>query len=439
MAGIGFELRRLLGRDTYSGMAQAYGYGGVVSAGPWLISILVVLALGPLAAEGVPIDVIDAFQSTITKLLFGSLLLAGLVQLAFTRFVADRLFAADAKSIAPNLIGMLAIVIVASGIIAGTPALGGAGSTTARLLAVTGFVTLSGIWITTTILASLDRHLEVFGLYLIGYALTVAVALALQSHGYEGLLAGFVLGQIVLFAGALVLAVRAFPSDRFIRFDFLAADALHPSLIVGGVAFYAAILVDKIVLGAATAATWHLAYLAIVPGIAVYFVEIEARFAGAFRAYFGAVRGGATIRRIEACRDDMVATIRDAFASILRVQAIAVLIVCALAPTITDAMRLPDAAAPVLCVQVLGASLQVLFLAALTVFYYLDQRSIAALLAIECFVLNLFGSFIGLAIAPALAVWAFPVALIATLVTALVVLQRKLERLDFETFMLQSG
>ena len=39
MAGIGFELRRLLRKNTLLGLAQAYTYAGVIGSGPWIFSI----------------------------------------------------------------------------------------------------------------------------------------------------------------------------------------------------------------------------------------------------------------------------------------------------------------------------------------------------------------------------------------------------------------
>ncbi|WP_226857216.1 exopolysaccharide Pel transporter PelG [Acidithiobacillus concretivorus] len=49
MAGIGFELRRILKRRTYFSLLQAYGFAGIVSSGPWLLSIFGILLLGFLA------------------------------------------------------------------------------------------------------------------------------------------------------------------------------------------------------------------------------------------------------------------------------------------------------------------------------------------------------------------------------------------------------
>ena len=43
MAGIGFELRKLLRKRTYTGMLQAYAYAGIISSGPWVLSIVGIL------------------------------------------------------------------------------------------------------------------------------------------------------------------------------------------------------------------------------------------------------------------------------------------------------------------------------------------------------------------------------------------------------------
>ena len=41
MAGIGFELRKLLRQDTLLGMIRAYAYAGVIGSGPWCCRSLV--------------------------------------------------------------------------------------------------------------------------------------------------------------------------------------------------------------------------------------------------------------------------------------------------------------------------------------------------------------------------------------------------------------
>src|SRR5262249_9422297 len=93
MAGIGFELRKLLARDSYTGLLQAYAYASLSSAGPWVVWIVGILVTGLLSVSVVvPAHMITQFQTSVPSLIAGSLTAPGPVQLAFTRFIADRLY-----------------------------------------------------------------------------------------------------------------------------------------------------------------------------------------------------------------------------------------------------------------------------------------------------------------------------------------------------------
>ena len=86
MAGIGFEIRKLLQKDTYWGIFQAYGYSGIVSSGPWVLSIIGILIVGIYSAALVsPAVAVVQFQVSITNLFMSSLILTGMVQLAEAR------------------------------------------------------------------------------------------------------------------------------------------------------------------------------------------------------------------------------------------------------------------------------------------------------------------------------------------------------------------
>ncbi len=51
MAGIGFELRRMLRKNTLVGLVQAYAYAGVIGSGPWVFSIVGILLIGIFSAS----------------------------------------------------------------------------------------------------------------------------------------------------------------------------------------------------------------------------------------------------------------------------------------------------------------------------------------------------------------------------------------------------
>ena len=118
MAGIGFELRKMLKRDSLLGLLRAYTYAGIISSGPWILSIVGILLIGILSLPFViPGSLITQFQVSVTYLIAVSLILTGPLQLAFTRFTSDRLFEKRDDLILPNYHAVsLVMTLVAGGL-----------------------------------------------------------------------------------------------------------------------------------------------------------------------------------------------------------------------------------------------------------------------------------------------------------------------------------
>ena len=87
--------------------------------------------------------------------------------------------------------------------------------------------------------------------------------------------------------------------------------------------------------------------------------------------------------------------------------------------------------------QVVGAGLQVGLMAILNVFFYLDQRRIVLVLCVEMVVLNIVFTALTLHLGAAFYGYGFAGAMLVTLCTGMVLLTRQLNRLEYETFMLQ--
>ena len=216
MAGIGFDLRRMLSRDSYAGLLGAYGYAGLASTGPWVLSIGGVLAIGLLAASVVtPPEQVTQFLVAITWLMAGSLVLTGPLQLVFGRFVADRLYERRGDRILPNLLGALELAALASGGLGSLVAcLAFDGSVPCRALLVANLVVLCDGWVLVVLLSGVKAHRAVAGLFLGACLASVGSALALRPLGLAGLLGGFLVGQAGALFGMLALVLRAFPGER---------------------------------------------------------------------------------------------------------------------------------------------------------------------------------------------------------------------------------
>jgi polysaccharide biosynthesis protein PelG len=458
MAGIGFELRRILRRDSYLSLFRAYAYAGLISSGPWVLSILGVLLIGVLAVGHlVPDALIAQFQVSVTYLIAVSLVLTGLLQLGFTRYVADRLFEKNHNRVVPNLSGALFVTTLTSGTLA-TPVLlllFPEQSISYRVLMLGSFVTLCNIWIVTIFLSSIKAYKAILWLFALGYGTTVAGAMWGRHHGLEGLLAGFLVGHVVLFCGMLMLSLRNYPSDRYVEFDFLVPGRMHTSLLLIGGFYNLGVWVDKFifwfhpdtsqaVIGPLRASVIYdlpifLAYLSIIPGMAVFLVRLETDFVEYYGKFYDAVREGGTLQHIENMRNEMVFHARQGIQEIMKIQMIAVLAVFVAGPSLLGLLGVSDLYLPLLYVDVVAASLQVVLLGILNVFFYLDQRRILVLLVTIFLIGNLIFTAASIVLGAPFYGYGFALSLLVAVIIGLRLLERKLDDLEYETFMLQAG
>jgi polysaccharide biosynthesis protein PelG len=456
MAGIGFALRKLLVRNTYTGVLQAYAYASIIGSGPWVLSIVGILVIGVLSMSVVvPTHDVARFQVSVTYLIALSIIVTGPIQIGFTRYIADLLYRRDEHRILPNVNGMLCVVTCVSGVVGLALMLAffrGEGIVY-RLLMLAGFVLLSNIWVTTIFLSGLKQYHSILGLYVLGYGITVWSALILRPLGLDGLLLGFVLGQAVLFMGMVVLVLRAYPTGRFIDFEFAKRGAMFPSLLGVGLSFNLGIWLDKFmfwfsdatgqqVVGPLRASIIYdlpifLAYLSILPGMAVFLVRMETDFVESYQRFYDAVREGATLEHLEDVREEMVATVRRGLFEIVKIQSIAALIVFVTGPALLDWAGIPRLYLPLLYIDVIAAGLQVVLLGLLNVFFYLDKRRTVLGITVSFLVMNGLFTWVTLELGAPWYGYGFALAVLFAVVAGFIALDRKLESLEYETFMLQ--
>lgn len=456
MAGIGFELRKILKRDTLTSLLHAYSFAAVISSGPWVLSIVGMLVIGILSsAIVVPEFLIVQFQVSITYVIASSLILTGICQLALTRFAADRLFERRLSAILPNVHAVLLCVTLGSGLLGLLCILFlfPDESVMYRLLLLAAFVLLCNIWIATIFLSGMKQYKEIVWLYLLGYGITIVAALLLRRYGLEGLMGGFVIGQAVMLLAMLALILQNFPADRFIAFDFFERRFNYPILMAVGLLYNVGVWLDKFIfwytpgtsqaiIGPLRASLIYdlpvfLAYLSIIPGMAIFLLRMETDFVEYYDNFYDAVRSGGTLQAIEDYRNGMVETVRQGIFEIIKIQTIATLIVVVAGESILNWLGISTLYLPLLYIDVVAAGLQVVLLGVLNVFFYLDKRHVVLGLCLAFVVLNATLTHVSILLGPAFYGYGFALALLVVVLAGLYILSRKLEILEYETFMLQ--
>jgi polysaccharide biosynthesis protein PelG len=456
MAGIGFELRKLLKRDSYFSLLQTYAYAGIISSGPWILSIIAVIVIGIISVPVViPNVLIAQFQTSITYLIALSLIYTGFIQLAFTRYSADRIFEKEHFRLLPNLNGLLLVVTSLGGLPAFPLAftLFPATSLVFRLLFACTFVTLSCVWVAAILLSGLKAYKAILVNFTLGYGCALGLSLYLRAWGLEGLMLAFVTGQFVLLMGMLYVVSRNYPSPSFIEFDFLRPGRVYPSLVFIGFFYNMGIWADKFVFwfhpftGTPVIGPLHaseiydlpvfLAYLSILPGMAVFLVRMETDFVEYYDRFYDAVREGGSLSYIREMKDEMVRMAREGIYDIIKVQATATIAVFLMGRTLLEMAGIPVVYLPLLYIDVAGAGFQVVFLGILNVYFYLDRRGRALFLTMLFTAANFLLSLVSIMLGPFFYGYGFAVSLCITILCGMYLLDRDLEQLEYKTFMLQ--
>lgn len=455
MAGIGFELRRMMRKETLGGMAHTYLYAGLIGSGPWVISIIAILMIGLFAAANTAQSLaVEQFQVSISYLMAGSLLLTSPLQMLFTRFAADRIYEKRSDAILPNLIGALAVTVLVSAVVGGTVLrLWFDGPFLYQLCMLAGFVILCCIWILQIFASAIDAPYSVVLAFASGYAITVGAALSLRTYGLDGLLSGFIAGQAFLLFTLLAMIVRRFPAQRLIAFSFLRSELIFPELALIGLFYNLGVWVDKMifwsdaltgvpVIGPLRASPIYdlpifLAYLSIIPGMAMLFIRMEVGVADQCAQFYRSVTGGGSYAVIAHEKEKLVAAIRHCLLEIIKIQAVTTLLLLMFGSELLRLFGMSPLYLPLLSVDLVAVAMQLVLLAILSFFFYLDRRKIALALCVLFFVTNTMFSFVSLHAGPLFYGYGFALAVLVTAIAGALWLSSTLERLEYETFMLQ--
>ena len=410
MAGIGFEIRRMMHKESYLGLLKAYAYSAFISSGPWIISILSIVALSALLNKSLADADLQLFSGTITHVYAFSLVIVGPFQLVLVRFAADRFSDKKTEHIFPSFLLALVVVAVLGGLFGlwffgfGVP-----GSLLYQLSAVALMVYVCSIFITSLYLSALRDYVKVVKAFVIGYLLSSILAYFGGTYfGVPVAIFGFSLGHVVLFlllfsALKSELAYRQRPSKRVVSYFFK-----FPALLLCGLLYNLGIWIDKFlfwwlsdhhvqVKGFLYSAPQYdigiyLGLLSIVPGMAVFFLKVETDFAERFKSLFNLLENGGTLSQIIVRRDGIAQSLRDGFATLFKVQGITTILLVVFADKLMGFIQISNVQLGIFRVTLFGAFLLIIFLSLLTILFYFDDRK-GALMCTSAFVIaNVIGS-----------------------------------------------
>jgi uncharacterized membrane protein len=452
MAGIGFQLTKLMAKRTFAGGLQAYGFAALIGSGPWVLSMVTLALLGLATGRVDAAAGLDLFFVAVTHIFGFSLIVTGPLQLLLSRFAADAVYTRREEDVFPSFLGGLVVALAANAAL-GFAFFGGLvpAPPLFRLAATGVLMTVSAIWIGAVYLSAVRDYTAVVRCFAIGYAVSFAAGWALTVQlGVAGTMAGFLAGQLVLLLSMIRIVYREYGAIAAPSFAFFGYFRKHTSLALCGLVYNLGIWIDKPlhwwfsphryqVAGALWASPLYdeavfLSFLSVAPGMAVFLLTVETTFAERYAEFFRLVVAKGRLAEILQTKEEMIAALRDGLARLLKFQGAVTLALVLGAEPLLRSLGLGAVQTLVFQVTLVGVCLLVLFLALLTVLFYLDRLRDALASCIVFAVVNAGLTVVSLGADERWYGLGFTVAAAVGAVVAGAFANRALRRLEFETF-----
>ena len=455
MAGIGFELKKMIRDDSWISHAKAYVYAGIIGSGPWVLSILGILLIGILHfSQQSDHPAFRQFITSVTYLMSASLIFSGLLQLVFTRFISDQIYAKREANILPNLLGALIVCSIASALLGLILVfLLIRGEWLYGLLLVLNFIMLSNMWILIIFVSGMKQYKLILLSFLATYSFLLLISYFLKAWGANGLLFAFLISHALLISILFYEILREYPSQPSLRLDFMNLKHIQPSLIFTGLFYNLGLWIDKWVFWFSpstsevvdsflrTSVIYDLpvfiAHLSIIPGMASFLLRTETDFVNSYQQYYHAVNKGGTLSEIRHKHTMMVDSILSALWEIIKVQGVTLLIFILLVPQIIEWLNISFLYSPLYIVLLFSTALLAVYLTILNMMFYFNLLKAALVMTLGLFILNLLFSICTIYMGPVFFGYGFLLSLLIMTLLGLFILSGNIDRLEYLTFMMQ--
>lgn len=450
MAGIGFRLQKLLSGDDYTGTVKAFGFSTLITAGPFLLTILLVLFVQSLSHETLTDRGIAYLQALITYCFAFSLITVGPSYLVLTRYVADEYYRGHVTSFTASFFSAYTTNLLMFSPFVLWFFSGLSVNWGMRLEACALYALAVGLWLAMIFLSAAQNYWLVSRAFLLGLGVSLPSAYILgRWFGLQGYFTGFLAGQAVVLINLVAAMVKEFgywePTDH----NWLSYFRLHPRLAGIGLFYNLGIWADKFLFWASSEGEWldrrlryspiydtpmFVAYMTILPALVYFFLLVETDFFNKYHDYFLSIQRQEGLAALERRRLGITRSLRFNFRRVLTVQSLCTGFCLMIAPWIIIVARMDPMHLSVLRLGMFAAFIQACGLIALNVLLYFDHQLEGLTVSAVFCVLNAALTDLTLRLGLFSYGYGYAIACFAALALALYFLNERLRLLHYWTF-----
>ena len=402
MAGIGFQLHKLIEDESFLNKAKAYICASIITSGPWILSIICLGLIGFLSGKFITGGKFSVISITIVYTFAFSLIFTGPVQFILTRYLADKEYLKQKEKMLSALLSALFISLIISLALSIPWYLFNQGSIQYKLISILLFVVVCAIWTMMDFLSCSKNYTGIINAFLLGSLISLILSPALgKLYELDGSLAGYAIGQLFILIALLYYIIKEFPFTGFYNREFLKYFKLFPFILMTGLFYNLGLWIDKIIgwflFGETIFGNFKgfglydtpifIAYLIIIPSLAYFLIQSETRFFLAHKRFFDSI-SHEPLHNILKYKDDLIKILKDSLLKLFSIQFISSSAGFILSDFIGMWFGLSSQSISILKILFFAAGAQVLFLYIIIFLMYFDMSQISFYLVFLFFSLN---------------------------------------------------
>jgi len=453
MAGIGFRLQKLLSGESYTDLIKAYAFSSIIATGPMIVVIISLSVVHNMGKAWMSPEEAAYFVGLVVYCFAFSMLGSGGVLYLVTRYLADHYFQKNFDVFTPTYLSSLEFTLGLQAIPAilflyPLPLL-----FHEKCLVFMLYLIINGIWMAMTFLSAAKSYFWIVMAYVLGGAVGILGGWGLgEIGGFAGVLAGFTIGQGVIFFTLTARIFLEFGYKKNFNFDFLLYAKKHPYLLGVGFFFNLGIWADKFVMWGSPLGEElgrnvfvapdydtpiFLAFMCVVPSMAFFLVQMETSFAKHYVGYFKSIQKRDDFNVILRRKDELMNVITTNFQKFVVFQGILSGLVILLVYDIAEILELNPYQLGIFRIGLLATFLQMGFLMFLNIFFYFDFQKEAFWIAFIFCATNAILTYISIPFGHEAYGFGFAGSCFIALLMSFIILDQKLKNLDYWTFMRQ--
>lgn len=403
MAGIAFDIRKLLGNQDISSTLAAFFYSGIVSSGPWLFTVFSLGIISSIGKNIAGLELITLFMGIIIYVFSFSTVFTYGSQMVITRYLADRIYYHEDNRIPSLLITTLLILGGFCGLIA-TPFIWKLDlEFLTKLEVLYLFILVSCLWGTMIYVSTLKAYIQVTSAFVMGFSVAIPLSLLIgRYYGLTGFLFGLNCGITLIVFSLTSIIFKEFNGPVGFDAGLFKAHSQFPVLLFFGIFSGLGIWCDKFIfwffhkvpigsglIGYPTYdGAMFIGYLTALPALAYFILIAETDLYDNIRKYNFLILSHSNYRALKESRQQLTTCLKSSFFNIGIFQGLFTILCILVAPVIIDVLGMNILQVSILRIGILGAFFQVMTMLLVIVLTYIKGEKECLVTALLFFILN---------------------------------------------------